>query len=461
MTFTIAWEEAVITPTFPPWPSLWMGGYGWVPRGGRNGGVARHLRAQCMVIHDGDRPHVLLRVDVPTIPRVVHQTIRERVVSDGLVASNDFLISVSHTHSGPQIGCTRPDPFIVMGLTPADIVAVNGSTEVFVDALVELVRTAVNSDTVEVNLAYAEGDVQIGFNRIEGPDVLTGVPVLVARRTGDDAVCAVLFGYSCHPVSRGNDETFDSDFCGHASELVSERLGVPAFFFQGTAGDQDPEIPHGPDKVGQLGEKLADAVVDVVDNGAFTPVTGPIVSMYTEIELPFVVDLSRPEVQAELIGKYQARLDSAETTEWARRHAIVMLDQLKNGRTPTGVPMPVQRWRFDGLTILALGHEVLSHYHVAITELVDSPLWIMGYANEVECYIPGDETLWAGVDVHIGYEAGWTDDPLITGDATNMMAYGWPAPLASSPRDLPRDGDGSPGSLQRTVMDAVRQILAA
>src|SRR5439155_8951094 len=97
MTFTIAWEEAVITPMFPPWPSLWMGGYGWVPRGGRNGGVARNLRAQCIVIHDSGRPHVLLRVDVPTIPRVVHQAIREQVVTEGLVASNDFLISVSHT----------------------------------------------------------------------------------------------------------------------------------------------------------------------------------------------------------------------------------------------------------------------------------------------------------------------------------------------------------------------------
>ena len=102
-------------------------------------------------------------------------------------------------------------------------------------------------------------------------------------------------------------------------------------------------------------------------------------------------------------------------------------------------------------------------FHVSsqVRLLVDPKLDIMGYANEVECYITGDETLWAGGDVHIGYEAGWTDDPLITGDATNMMAYGWPVPLASSPRDRRLDGNAAPGSLERAVMDAVRGILAA
>src|SRR5688572_19379445 len=160
-TFAVACEELQYTPRFPPWPSLWMVGYGW-DRRGNHGDVARELYAQCVVIHDGGRPHVLLRVDVAGIPRDVHQAIRQRVVAGGVVASDDLLISYSHTHSGPQIGCTHVDPYIGMGLNEADIEAVRGSTDLFVDVMVELVDKAVAKETSQVRLGYAEGGVTLG-----------------------------------------------------------------------------------------------------------------------------------------------------------------------------------------------------------------------------------------------------------------------------------------------------------
>jgi neutral ceramidase len=452
-TFEVAWEELVYTPRFPPWPSLWMAGYGWGKRGNR-GVVARDLFAQCVVIWDGGRPHVLVRVDVAGIPREVHLAIRERVVADGLVASADFLISLSHTHSGPLIGDTHVDPYIGMGLDEADIAAVNGTTALFVEQMVSLVRTAVAADTVEVTLDHGESFVRLGFNRVGLPPVLTRVSVLVARHTDTWEPAITLFGYACHPVARGNDEAFDSDYCGHAANLVSARLGRPALFFQGTAGDQEPDGPHQPSQVELLGGDLAAAVLDVVDNGPFTPVTGPIATALVEADLPFAVDMRDPDVIAELEGKYNHRLDGPESA--LRRHAEVMLKQIRDGRLPTSIPMPIQRWRFNGLTIVALAHEVLAGYDGRIRELVADPVWVMAFANETSCYIPEDATLQAGGALHEGYEAGWNnDDPRITGDATNMMVYGWPAPLASAPDDT----DPDTASTQRTVLDAVRQVM--
>jgi hypothetical protein len=266
----------------------------------------------------------------------------------------------------------------------------------------------------------------------------------------------VLFGYACHPVARGNDEAFDSDYCGHAARLISARLATPALFFQGTAGDQEPDGPHVPSQVEALGANLAAAVLDVVDNGPLTPVTGPIATASIEACLPFAVDLCDPDVIAELEGKYKHRLEAPETTFYARRHAEVMLRQIHGGRLPTSIPMPIQRWRLGGLTIVALAHEVLAGYDGRIRELADDPVWVMAYANETGCYIPEDATLQAGGLLHEGYEAGWNnDDPRITGNATNMMVYGWPAPLASAP-----DGAGQDvNSTQRAVLDAVRQLL--
>jgi hypothetical protein len=450
--FLVAWEETVVTPRFPPWPSLWMGGYGWIPRANR-GVVARELRAQCFVIHDGGGPHALLRVDVVGIPREVHQEIRRRVLAADAIASSDFLISCSHTHSGAQIGATHIDPYIGMDLQPADIEAVTGSTDMFIDTVVDLVHTAINAEPIPVTLGYAEGQAKLGFNRVGLHDVITDVPVLVASRVEDGSPAAVLFGYACHPVSRGNDQSFDSDFCGFAAQAITNTLAVPAMFFQGTAGDQEPDGPHNPGKVVQLGTELAQAVIDVLDGGDFTPVAGPIDTRLTEVELDFAVDLTDPVVVAELEAKYQDRLDDPRTTPYARRHAEVILGQIADHRLPTSIPMPIQRWRFDGLTIVALAHEVLAGYHVRIKGLIDTPLWIMAYANETGCYIPDDATLLSGGDLHAGYEAGWTDDPRIVGDATNMMVYGWPAPLA------PTVAGARPTSTENVVMAAVRAAL--
>jgi len=205
-----------------------------------------------------------------------------------------------------------------------------------------------------------------------------------------------------------------------------------------------------------LGASLAAAVLDVVDNGPTIPITGPISTAQVEAALPFAVDLSDPDVIAELESKYKHRLGAPETTYYARRHAEVMLRQIHEGRLPTSIPMPIQRWRLGALTIVALAHEVLAGYDERIRDLADDPVWVMAFANETGCYIPEDATLQAGGAMHEGYEAGWNNgDPRITGDATNMMVYGWPAPLAFAP-----DGAGlGVASTQRTVLDAVRQVL--
>jgi hypothetical protein len=434
-----------------------MAGYGWGKRGNR-GVVARDLFAHCVAIWDGGRPHVLLRVDVAGIPRDVHLAIRDQIVADGAVASADFLISLSHTHSGPQIGDTHVDPYIGMGLDDADIFAVEGSTGLFVELMVALIRDTVAAATVDVTLDYAEGDVQLGFNRVGLPPLLTRIPVLLARQVDTRDPVFLLFGYACHPVSRGNDEAFDSDYCGFAAQVISAGLGAPALFLQGTAGDQEPDGPHVPNQVEVLGRRLADAVLALLDQGPFTPVTGPITSALVEIDLPFAVDVADPAVLAELAGKYQHRLDAPETTFYARRHAEVMLKEIHDGRVARSIPMPVQRWRIGNLTVVALAHEVLAGYDERIRELVvDGPVWVLGYANETSCYIPEDRTLQAGGALHEGYEAGWNGgDPRIVGDGSNMMVYGWPAPLAWADDDA----DPAAPSTQRLVLDAVRQVLA-
>ncbi|MFJ8960034.1 hypothetical protein ACIRG5_11670 [Lentzea sp. NPDC102401] len=454
MSFQAAVGEVDITPENPPYPSLWMGGYGWSPRG-NHGAIARRLRAQCLVLWDGGVPKVLLRADLISIPRDVNQAIRGTLVGEGLVAASDLMLLASHTHSGPLYGDTKPSPRVMMGLTQADIDAVNGTTSLITDALVQLVRDTLDLERTDVTLSYAEGEAKIGHNRVADDfAVLDTVPVLRLDNTDGD-LFAVVFGAACHPVSRGNDEVFDGEFPAVASELIENELGVPALFVQGACGDQEANDPHVPATTEQLGTVLGQAVVDLLGDDGFDAVTGPVSTAMTEVDLPFHTNTADPAVRAAVRAKYKLRLIVLPQADPNRRHAALMVKLIDAGELPTSMPMPIQRWRFGGLSILALAHEPVSAYDVNLHAAFPGNLWVMGYANECEGYIADNDTLRSGGNLHAGYEAGWNqDDDAIAGLGSYCVSYAWPGPLKFSDTVTP-----AAGTTERIVMDASLSLL--
>ncbi|MEV0677123.1 hypothetical protein AB0I60_11425 [Actinosynnema sp. NPDC050436] len=452
--FEAATNVIDITPVAPPFPSLWMGGYGWGPRA-NSGAVARPLLANCLVLWDNGVPNVLVRADLVGIDREIHQRIRDAVVVEG-VASSDFLLAVSHTHSGPQMSNRRLDPYVLMGLRQVDVLAVEGTVDRIAAALVDLVRETLTLPRVPVTLHYSESCAMIGFNRVGESDVLTDVPILALRRE-DDSPYAVLFGAAAHPVARGNDAVFDSDYCGAAVDRVERLLDCRAMFFIGCCGDQEPVGGRSDEVVVDHGRTVADAVVNrMQDPASFVEVTGPIVTARTEVDLPLSVDLTDPAVRAALRAKYESRRDTLPPGEQNRRHAEVMLRMIDDGTVPTALPMPIQRWRFGGLTILGLAHEVLSWYDTRLRESFDGRLWVMGCVGEVESYVPHDRVLWAGGARHLGYEAGWAGDNTIAGFNTYTVPYAWPAPLKASPVGVE---PAVPGSAEHELLRACLDLL--
>ncbi|MDX8143983.1 hypothetical protein SK854_17830 [Lentzea sp. BCCO 10_0061] len=454
MSFEAAVGEVDITPENPPYPSLWMGGYGWGPRG-NHGAIARRLRAQCLVLWDGGVPKVLLRADLISIPRDVNQAIRGTLVAEGLVAANDLMLLASHTHSGPLYGDTKPSPHVMMGLSQADVDAVNGTTWLITDALVQLVRDTLNLERTDVTLSYAEGEAKIGHNRVADDfSVLDTVPVLRLDNTDGD-LFAVVFGAACHPVSRGNDEVFDGEFPAVASELIENELGVPALFVQGACGDQEANNPHVPATTEQLGTVLGQAVLDVLGDDGFDAVTGPVATAMTEVDLPFHTNTANPDVLAAVRAKYKLRLKVMPQTDPNRRHAALMVKLIDGGQLPTSMPMPIQRWRFGGLSVLALAHEPVSAYDVKLHAAFPGNLWVMGYANECEGYVADNDTLRSGGNLHAGYEAGWNQgDNAIAGINSYCVSYAWPGPLKFSDTAVP-----AAGTTERIVMDASLGLL--
>jgi hypothetical protein len=82
----------------------------------------------------------------------------------------------------------------------------------------------------------------------------------------------------------------------------------------------------------------------------------------------------------------------------------------------------VQVIRFNkDLTILAMSGEVVVDYPLKVKEeYTNENLFIAGYCNEVQCYIPSKRLLTEG-----GYEV-----------ETSMIYYGYPGPFAGNVEEM-------------------------
>lgn len=424
-TFGFRLREVDYTPP-PGGPGLVMGGYGWGRRL-NNGVVTRRLRAQCTQISHGSNFVVLLRVDVISIPSEVFKRIEQGLVNQRVLAAGQLMFTSSHTHNGPMVG-HRPGAYVPQGITGAELESVTEFTDMFVDTMIELVRQTLVAPLIPVTLGYAEGLGFLAANRANvKPPVPPEISVLLARHADTGVPVAVLFGHACHPVCRlpPGDPAFDSDHCGYAAEMISNRLGIPALFFQGACGDLDPIRER---TLEMNGGGLADSVVAMVRNGAFYPLRGPITTRSIDITLPLNID---DDGIGELRAKYVDRLGAAPHV---RRHAERMISSIDAGQLPLIMPMMVQAWGFGGFRIIAMANEVTSTYHHIAKSLAGRQSWVTGYTNWIDGYVPGDQLLEVG-----GYEAGWKDDRGIAGVDTAGMSYSWPAPLRP-PEGLVRTG---------------------
>lgn len=438
-----------------------LGGYGWQGPRTANGSVANPLKVRCVIIESaGGQRVVFLQADVISIPRPVYEQILGELMDAGVVsAPENFVLAQSHTHAGPMVG-TKPDPYVLLDASTED--TERYTNETFVPFLVSIAEQAHARALVDVTLGYAEGFAEIGVNRRGLAWTPREVPVLVARRTDNRDLFAVLVGHTCHPVCSGwMLPTQDADYCGYAMDEVEKRLGVPVIFFQGAAGDINPApAPEGVNQTAFAAERLVAAVVATVRNAAFFPIHGPITTDIRTVNLNYAVDLDDPFERAALLEKYRVRKRGLQGDErmLGYRHAVRVLEEFEAGDVLNHMPMTIQKIDLGGLTILTMSHEVLSGWHVGTkakwAARKATPLWVMGYANHIDCYVPAFDVHSAGdlAGTDQG-EAGWRagGDPKVVAPGTYSHSYSLVAPL--NPGDSPTDPAGVEGTLVPHIDD--------
>jgi hypothetical protein len=380
-----------ITPPLP----VWLTGYAL--RTHQADSVLMDIYAKALAIDDGKGGRVVIvTTDLIGLPREVSDVAAERLEKRYHLKRSQVLFNSSHTHTGPAIW---PNLIVMLDLSPEEQRPLQEYAARLTDNLVQVAGEALTNLT-PARLSYGQGEAGFAINRRAArlhdlgknapAPVDHSVPVLRVERK-DGSLLAVLFGYACHNTTLTAEfYEISGDYAGFAQAAIERaHPGATALFFMLCGADQNPNPRSKHELVEKYGEELANAVEQVM-KGPMSPVTGPVRTAYKSIQLPFAPH-SRQQFEEEAGNKDVFR----------QRRAKLMLKMYDRGKPITSVAYPAQAVRFKGLTIVALGGEVVVDYALRLKrEFPGEPLVVGGYSNVVMSYIPSRRVLDEG-----GYEA--------------------------------------------------------
>lgn len=417
-----------------------MGGYGTeTPRRAVDTNADLYIR--CVVFWTPD-PKVLVSIDVLGIPPTLEQAVRAGLPQ--LPNPADLVLLATHTHTGPAL--MIPDPYILSGVGPSDLVGIQTATDYLRDDIVWVVEDALASEEIEATLDYTTTSQNWSANRAGLSYKETVVPVLAARDSSGRPI-AVLYGYGAHPVTAGQQEAWDGDYPGAASAVIEATIpGAVALFVPGPMGDQDPVGTRGWALRNTLGSQLGAKVIATLGTPGRT--LAGLATSYSLTQLPLDVTLD-PQNLAQVRSCFETRRANTTVPSWLRRHAQRMIEQIDAGAIQTQIGFPVHAWKWAGspeLKMALVGGEIVSGFAVSVrgTWGGTDRLWFAGYADQVAAYIPSAQFL---PPQRIGgsYEGGW--DPDFQGIAGGSMS-------------IYRQLGHFPAGVEQVVLGAINGLLA-
>ena len=407
--------EVDITPT----EAIRLTGYG--NREQPTDDVRQRLWARALAFGDDATASVLIAVDLIGVPRALTEEVARRL--GNTVRREQFVISATHTHTGPSLAGVLPYIFNVPASAPQQQV-IDSYTSALAGQLERVARAAL-ADRRPARVSWSQGRAGFAANRrvikdgkwtgfgvTPGGAVDHDLPMLAVHGT-DGALRAVFVNYACHATTlEARDNFVHGDWPGVAKELIQQRHpGALALVAIGTGADANPNPRGGglPDV-----QRNASAVADEVDRllaAPMRPLTEAPKGRLATIDLQLAALPARQQWEEQALRK---------TPEGFQAQA--MLARLDRGeRVATSTPYPIQAWSFgDSLGMVFLAGEVVADYGLRLKrELDPSRLWVNAYSNDVAFYVASRRLIPEG-----GYEVD-----------RSMVFYGQPARLADDTED--------------------------
>ena len=396
-----AWKvgtaKACITPDKP----LWMSGYSarTKPAEGKLHDI--WVKALALEAADGHKA-VLIAADLLGIPRAMYDKICEDLQEKCGLDRSQILLNSSHSHSTPVLADALFDIYPLDDNQRAMIAEYSAGLEktivqVVVEAFSRMAPGEISAgESTAIFAANRRNNRDAGViaARAAGKDPVgpsdRRVPVL-AVRSADGELKAVLFGYACHCTTLAGYE-WSGDYAGFAQiALEKKHPQTQAMFIAGCGADQNPMPRRTVELCQQYGELLAEAVEEVLGQ-SMEPVSAKLGTAFEFVDLGFGQQPTVEELKTAAAGKdYRAR--------WAKR----ILGDLESGKSlEKGYRYPTQVWRLGGeYTLITMGGEVVVDYSLSFADKYGPKTWVAGYTNDVMSYIPSHRIWEEG-----GYESG-------------------------------------------------------
>ena len=348
-----------------------------------------HARALALVDETG-APTVLVSVDSIGIPAWVRERIVGSIRGRTGVYHVRFAITSTHSHFAPALHGSIPN---ILVMTPEEEDVVREYTDDLVEKCIEAIDSAL-SKLAPVTLEHGAGRAGFAKNRrTEGGPVDHDVPVLAAR-SPDGKLVAVVFNYACHATTMGGEfNRVSADWPGlAASAIEAAHAGAVALPLIGCGADANPH-PRGDYPLSRLHGKELAAAVEAVLASPLSPLEPRLDAQLEPVRLRF----ARLPTKEELEGRLGAG------PEHIRRHARLQLERIaREGKLPETHPYAIQVWALGRrIHWLFLPGEVVVDYATRLRkEIGREHLWVTAYANDIPCYIASRRVLGEG-----GYEA--------------------------------------------------------
>jgi hypothetical protein len=370
--------QVTINPTTP----IRLSGYAGRDPLPEANAVQQTITAQAAAFGMGTDTALLIAVDSVGVPDNVVDAVAATLHTTYGLARERIVITSTHTHSGPHIdgfAANIFDPATSRALTLLEQQHVAQYTSQLTGWLQQVAASAMNNRSPGHELSWGEGSVTFGLNRRGTPIAPNDHSLPVMRVTNSLGVTkAILTSYATHATTLNPaDNLVSGDWPGYARQAIQNLYpGAIPLVMIGAGGDSDPNPRLGANSVPYAqnhGQAVANEVQRLINEQLMTPVSPNISAMHTEIELPFATQrLPGDPVSARLAS------------------------------SPASIPYGITSWTFgDDLAMAFLEGELTVDYSLRLnSEFNGGRLWVNGFSNDVQGYIPSERILYEG-----GYEA--------------------------------------------------------
>jgi len=391
------------------------------------GTVRDDLFAKCVVLEAGGERVALIACDLVCGHRTITDAARELIERETGIPPDHVMVSMTHTHTGPETRRNR-------------IVPVNAE---WLDTLPRMIADAARqaaSNLFDAVLQPGRGEEHgLAYNRLfrmrdgtekfgPGGDLaqVAGVagpidPELIAMKVldADGAVRAMLVNYALHVdvIGGGGANFLSADWPGEMSKVGAAVYGPQCvtLFLNGCCGDinHHPYLREtalkrrGPEGAVLLGRALGGAAVNAAEKGE--PVTaGPVAARLETLQIPhYEVD--------DAMRAHAAGLAAKDEPSAFKKYIIKAVNTWDLGGKPE--PTPVQALRVGDVAFVGLPGEIFVRWGLEIKKWSPAEFtFVVELANHWVGYVPTIEQAVRG-----GYGAMPILSRRLTADAGQLM----------------------------------------